>query len=115
MNTLLVSLALTAPSFGQQIEVIPPPQGVVPPPPIIVVEKIPTLDEFQKWFVPVPGIHEATIIHPVSKKPVCVHFSLPPGCPKVDRCCNRLTFDYGKCEVKLIFRILGRVDVRYID
>jgi hypothetical protein len=86
-----------------------------PPPGPGIPIRPPTLDHFLATFVPCPGFHEVTIIHPVSKKPVCFAFRLP-DCPlkKVHHCCNRVTYDYGKTKVTLIFRILcSKVDVRY--
>ena len=111
MTTLLFSLLLTSQSVSQQPEIILPVP--LPPPPVVVPDRPPTLDEFIKTFEPLPGVYKVCVIHPVSKKAVEVCFHLPEGCPKVNRCCNRVHFDYGKHEVTLIFRIGGKVDVRY--
>jgi hypothetical protein len=75
--------------------------------------KIPTLPEFSASFVPTPGIHEVTVIHPVSKRPIQVVFKLPEGKPKIHSGKRSLEFIYGNKEVELIFRIGGKVDVRY--
>jgi len=123
MNAILLSLCLATDVAAQ-----PPPEtifpvpapgtAIAPPPPptFLPPKRPPTLDEFLCTFVPLPGTYEVTIIHPVTKKPVCFAFQLP-NCPlkKVHRCMNRVTFEYcNKSSVTLIFRIIsGRVDVRY--
>jgi len=133
MNSLLVTMLLLPQAVGQPpagppseqlpapIPVRPlPPQAIpnpVPFPPAPPVVVIPTLDEFARCFVPTPGIHEVTVIHPVSKRPVTFCFTLP-DCPprKVQLHNRRLVIDYGNKEVRVIFRILcSKVDVQYAN
>lgn len=109
MNTLVLSLALTAPAhppavvlpaplppgvqrFPQVTPVVPlpvyrPPVVLVPPP--VIVQRPPvfvppqpqaiTLAEFSRFFTPTPGKHEVWIVHPVTRQPVLVCFVLPGG------------------------------------
>ena len=129
MNAVLVSMLLLPQGVGQApvqqpIEQLPTPIPVRPLPPQYApipqsqpVVVIPTLDQFARCFVPTPGVHEVTVIHPVSKKPVTFCFTLP-DCPpcKVEVGKRRLVFDYGKKEVRVIFRILcSKVDVQYAN
>ena len=92
-----------------------PPEPVLPPPvPVPVVPAPPpTLEQFTKSFTPQAGIFEVTVIHPCSGKPVNFAFKLPEGCPKVSCGRRTLEFDYGKCNVEIVFRIGGRVGVEY--
>lgn len=69
--------------------------------------------EFACLFKPVPGCHEALLIHPGSGCPVLVRFSLPPGCPRVRVGCREVEFDYGCKEVEIRFKLFGRVAVNY--
>ncbi len=115
MNTLLLSMLLTAqpavqPSPGVEYIPAPPPPTFLSPPP-----KPMTLGEFGASFVPLPGIHDVTIVHPVTGKPINVVFRLPDmPIKKVYNSRTRMTFDYGKSEVTLIFRLIGgKMDVRY--
>jgi hypothetical protein len=72
-----------------------------------------TLDTFARDFRPVEGHHRILVVHPVTKCPVEVCFELPCGKLKefdVNR--RSIEFDYGKHEVRLIFRLNGKVDVK---
>jgi hypothetical protein len=92
-----------------------PPPGNVPPAPTPSVSPAAprplTLEEFGATFQPVPGTYEVLFLHPCSKKPVTVTFTLPPGNPKMKVDKREIEFDYGKFEVRLRFRIFGRVAV----
>jgi hypothetical protein len=97
MNAALLCLCLTV----GPMETAPSPTPVKPL----------TLEEFCASFKPVPGTYEVLFLHPVSKKPVTVTFTLPPGCLKV-RCEKReIEFDYGDREIRLRFRLFGKVAV----
>jgi hypothetical protein len=118
MNVILLSLAISAGDTGQ----LPPPKPLAAPQPLSVVAPMPvpplppiSVQQFAANFVPVPGIHDVKFIQPYSKKPVDVMFRLPDG-PlfKTYYSKNRITFDYGRTKVELIFRLIGgKVDVRY--
>jgi hypothetical protein len=100
-----------------------PPRPVIAPPPVVVeyppVAVLPpvcpvyTLDTFARDFRPVPGKHHIQIVHPRTKCPVDVCFELPCGKLReleVNR--RSIEFDYGRHEVKIVFRHNGTVDVR---
>jgi hypothetical protein len=106
----------------QEPPTLPPPQvlplpsqsQVVPvPAPAPVVLQPMTHRDFAALFQPTPGTHQALLIHPGSKCPVLVSFTLPPGCPKVRAGLREIEFDYGKCEVEIRFKVLGKVAVVY--
>ncbi len=125
MNAILLSLCLTAEAAAQPPVPPPPvpmdlllpaplpPSGTLPPP--VMPAKIPTFDEFVAGFAPLPGIHDVTVVHPVTNKPVNLVFRLPDlPLKKTYKGKTRVTFDYGKTEVTLIFRLIGgKADVRY--
>jgi hypothetical protein len=98
----------------------PPPIPVAPPPlptpPATTTRApatVPTLPEFASSFVPKPGVHEAVLMHPASGQPVKVRFLLPEGAPRRVRVFRyRLTFDYGRHDVALVFLRNGTVRVR---
>jgi hypothetical protein len=112
--------ALVAPTVVERVEELPLPpaprtmlaapwQGTAP-------ARILTHREFAAAFQPLPGNYEVVLLHPYTRRPVKVCFSLPHGCIKeveVDR--NELQFDYGKFEVEVRFRRCGRVDVDLDD
>lgn len=114
---------------GKPVEVLPPPKpaagadGIVEPAagaPIVEVPmpppRPPTHAEFASAFRPAAGQYEVVLMHPNSRAPVKVCFTLPPGCPKkvrVER--DELEFDYGKYEVEIRFKRDGRVSVEYND
>jgi hypothetical protein len=89
------------------------PQPVfVPQPPAAI-----SLGDFSRFFTPTPGKHHVWVIHPVTRQPVEVCFTLPPGQLKefkVDR--REIRFEFrGGYEVEIEFRHNGTVRVRYDD
>lgn len=98
MIAALLCLCLTADATPSPV---PPP---TPPKPL-------TLEDFAATFKPEPGTYEVLFVHPVSKKPVTVTFTLPPGCTKVKTDKREITFEYGKQNIRLKFRLLGKVAV----
>jgi hypothetical protein len=108
-NIVSVPMAVVRPQL--EGEPIPPPKGLgvmpVQPPPVVAI--LPR--DFAKHFKPAQGNYEVTFLHPVTKCPVTVCFTLPcgPGC--VYCCCNCLVFDYGRHEVEIRFKIGGKVVV----
>jgi hypothetical protein len=145
MNTLVLSLVLTAPAhppavvlpaplppgvqrFPQVTPVVPlpvqrPPVVLVPPP--VIVQRQPvivpqpqavTLAEFSRFFTPTPGKHEVWFVHPVTQRPVLVCFVLPGGKLRDFEVDRRcIHFDFGRDEVDIDFRTDGTVRVRYRD
>lgn len=143
MNTLVLSLALTAPAHPPALTLPPgvrpqpqvfpvaplpvyrppvfyPPQVPVYRPPVFVpppvVPQAITLAEFSRFFTPTPGKHAVWVVHPVTRQPVQVCFVLPNGKLRdfeVDRRC--IHFDFGRDEVDIDFRSDGTVRVRYRD
>lgn len=96
---------------GPSLPPLPPPGAIPIPAP---ASKIPTHREFAKIFRPMPGVHEVTIIHPITGKPVDLSFRLPEGNPKRVHVLPRtIVFEYSNKEVSLIFRLFGQADVRY--
>jgi hypothetical protein len=95
--------------------VIPPGDvGPAPVPPAVIVTPAPPLthQEFARIFKPLPGKYEVVLIHPGSKRPVNVCFTLPDGCPRVRVHHRELVFDYGRHhEVCIRFALGGRVRV----
>jgi hypothetical protein len=92
--------------------VVTPPPLVVPPPPV-VVPKNAVLNHYQfaKTFVPTPGPHVVTIIHPGTNAPVEVSFTLPPGTPRVEALPRAVVFSYGITEIEIFFGLKGKVKV----
>jgi hypothetical protein len=109
MMSVVLSLCLSSVVSGAPENTLPPP---LPAP--ILPAKPPTLAQFSESFQPIPGLHDVTVIHPVTCKPITFCFKLPDGSPKV-RCGKRsLEFDYGPgCNVEIVFRLGGRVGVEY--
>jgi hypothetical protein len=90
-----------------------PPVPAAPPPTPRVPAAAPTLAEFASTFVPQPGVHEVAVIHPATGQPVQVRFLLPSGTLRRVRVYRyRLTFDYGRHDVALVFLRNGGVRVR---
>jgi hypothetical protein len=92
----------------------PPPVIVQPPPqpPVVVLPTRPlTHQEFANVFQPLPGTYTVALIHPGSRAPVNVTFTLPPGVPRVRVLHRALVFDYGRHEVEIHFAIHGKVRV----
>jgi hypothetical protein len=82
------------------------------PEPSALAGKPLTLAEFAERFKPAPGSYEVVLIHPVSKAPVAVRFTLPNGAPKAVRALPRqLVFNYGRDAVRLRFKADGSVKV----
>ena len=92
------------PFYGRPI----PPIVVVPPRPAAV-----SVEEFARCFRPSAGRHEIWVIHPYTRRPVEVCFTLPHGRPDVDFTRRHVEFDYGRKEVDIRFLANGSVDVQY--
>jgi hypothetical protein len=108
-------------------DVVPPPPAAIPGPIVSVPSPLPpsaapavkalvpappmTHHEFAQVFKPLPGKYEVSLIHPGSKCPVTVCFTLPEGCPQVKVHRRDLVFDYGRHEVHIRFALGGRVKV----
>jgi hypothetical protein len=108
------------PPPGVPLEIAPPAPAVplpgdsVVPPPLATLGRPLTVKEFACSFHPACGTYSVVLLHPYSCCPVNVCFTLPAGCPrvKVKTCLRqRLEFDYGKCEVELVFYRNGKVKV----
>jgi hypothetical protein len=114
LTTLYLGFALAQPPTVLTPAPLPSPTPLPAPAPLPVpaAPATLTLKEFAQGFQPIPGTHSVMFVHPFSKKCVPVTFTLPPGCPKIKTGCRSITFDYGKHEVEIIFRIFNRVDVR---
>lgn len=143
MTPLVLSLALTAPAqppvfyppvqmapgvrIQPQISPLPvyrPPVVVVPvypqPYPVVPVQPVVpnavTLSEFSRFFTPTPGRHDVWIVHPATRQPVRVCFTLPAGKLRdfeVDR--RSIRFEFRNGDVEIEFRNNGTVNVRYND
>jgi hypothetical protein len=121
VTALILSAALTAvpgqppAEFPPDPPVLAPAPTPLPPGPLLVPGQPMSHWEFADLFVPTPGRHRVTLIHPVSKCAVDVCFELPCGCVRCVTAGKRaVVFDYGKHSVTLVFRVLGgggRVDV----
>jgi hypothetical protein len=91
--------------------VIPAPKGIPVLPPRYMTHR-----EFAATFRPYPGNYEVTLIHPYTRRPVLVRFSLPPGRIKeVDADPSELRFDYGSWELEVHFKRDGRVTLDIDD
>jgi len=92
------------PSVGTAVPVPPPPTVVRPI----------RHEDFAATFQPAPGTYEVVFLHPGSRCPVKVCFTLPEGCPRQVRVSRRsLEFDYGRECVRIRFQIGGKVKVLY--
>jgi hypothetical protein len=133
---ILAAIGSSCLGFTQTAQAHPPRPIVVAPPilvesPPVIVERpvyipqpvpaIPvphacpvyTLDTFARDFRPVEGHHHIQVIHPVTKCPVDVCFDLPCGkLREFDVNRRSIEFDYGRHEVRIIFRLNGTVDVK---
>jgi hypothetical protein len=89
--------------------VAPTPGQVFVPAPVVPV--VMTHQDFARVFKPAPGRYEVTLLHPGSKNPVRVCFTLPDGDPQVRVHRRELVFDYGRHEVEIRFALGGRVRV----
>jgi hypothetical protein len=104
----------SAPVLTRPVVLSDPPHGVQPPPPQPVLPAVQavTVAEFARTFQPAPGTYEVYLIHPGTKRPVKVVFTLPEGSPKKVKVWPRqLVFDYGKHWVKIRFALRGKVRV----
>jgi hypothetical protein len=86
----------------------PAPVVVMPAPAVVM-----THEQFARAFKPLPGRYEVTLLHPGSKCPVTVCFTLPDGCPRVEVRRREIVFDYGRHEVEIRFALFGKVKVNY--
>jgi hypothetical protein len=110
MTPLLFALGLIAPA---QPPVLPAPTPVLPAQPVPVAL---CLADFSRAFTPLPGKHEVWFVHPCTKQPVLVCFTLPAGRMKRFEVEDRdVEFHFDKCEVRIEFRKNGKVDVVYDD
>ena len=104
--------AAPPPPVVTPVVVQPDAPAVVLPAPTPV--RPPTHAEFARHFQPLPGRYEVVLLHPDTRCPVQVCFTLPPGCPKKVRVERReLEFDYGRYEVEIRFDRRGGVRVTY--
>jgi hypothetical protein len=102
-------------------EVPPPPVQTTPPPtemasvaPGVPAPRTLTLAEFAAAFRPISGDHVVYLLHPYTKEPVKVAFTLPPGAPrKVKVFKHSMFFHYKKHTVSLRFFRDGSMRVRY--
>jgi len=92
---------------------LPPPafEGVkvpnnadfVPPPPAKAMPEM-TVEKFAKAFQAKEGSYEIVFTNPVSKMPLTVRFTLPPGVPDVQVGPTSITYRYvGRSMVKIDF------------
>lgn len=94
----------------------PEPQGNgTPAPEIVARHRVLSHQEFARSFTPAAGSYEVEMIHPASKQPVRVNFTLPAGQPKVTVSRRAIEFDYGQRQVEIRFVANGRVQVEYHD
>lgn len=106
-------LVVQRPSFSV---VIGRPTPAAPVAPVLVPQRpqIPVycLDTFARDFRPCPGKHHIAIIHPVTRQPVEVCFTLP-DCKLRDLDVGRrsIEFDYGRHEIEIEFNRDGTVCV----
>jgi hypothetical protein len=72
--------------------------------------------EFAAAFRPLPGNYEVMLLHPYTRRPVKVCFTLPPGRIKeVDADPSEIRFDYGDWELEVHFKRDGRVTLDIDD
>jgi hypothetical protein len=94
-----------------------PPEVLTNPPKPVPAQTVPiramTLQEFACSFKPAPGHYQVWLINPVTCCPELVCFTLPCGCPRVEVSKRELEFDYGRTEVRIRFRLFGRLAVIY--
>lgn len=123
MTPIVLSLVLSSSPILSAQPPLPPgyaplatPQSV-PPGAVLLPAPPMTHYQFAKVFVPIPGTHKVVLLHPKTKQPVEVCFTLPPGCPEVNVGCRSIEFEYDDLdiEVEIRFRIFGRVTVDYDD
>lgn len=101
------------PPVNDETIVIPPQTQVNVPTVPVGKRAVMTHEQFAKNFVPFPGKHDVTLIHPKSGQPLDISFTLPPGTPKVLTGPRNVIFDYGTSEVEIRFALFGKVKVFY--
>ena len=79
---------------------LPPPKNnpddAPPAPAPGGLERVLTMEQFTKGFLPKAGNYEVTLLNPVSKQATTVRFTLPEGTPRRVRVSgNQIEFDYG--------------------
>ena len=113
MTPLVVLLGLISSAQQPGVPVLPAPARLQPAPQVPVAV---TLAEFSRGFAALPGKHEVWFVHPCTKHPVLVCFTLPGGRLKRFEVEDRdVEFHFDKCEVRIEFRKNGKVDVIYDD
>lgn len=110
----------TIPAYRPPVVYVPvpvyptyPSYPVVPNAPF--VPQAVTLSEFSRFFTPTPGRHSVWVVHPTTRQPVQVNFTLPGGRLQdfeVDRRSIRFEFRNGQ-RVEIDFRTNGTVRVDY--
>jgi len=105
------------PPPGVPLEIAPPAQPVPLPGSFVPVDPARplTVKEFACSFQPTCGTHNVVVLHPFTRCPVNVCFTLPSGCArvKVKKCVReRIVFDFGRKEVEIVFLRKGGVRVR---
>ncbi len=124
MMPLIIALGLLSPAQPPLPPLpaplpVPLPLPAPPPAPLPVPERaIPvaprafTLAEFSRGFTPLPGKHEVWLVHPVTRQPALICFTLPPGRMKRFEVGDRyIEFNFDKCEVRIDFYRNGRIKV----
>jgi hypothetical protein len=109
-----VPIVRPVPIVAPVVPVIP----AIPQPIVIPIQPVPqavTLTDFSRFFAPTPGRHDVWIVHPVTRQPVKVCFTLPPGKLKeLDVGSRSIRFEFrGGSEVRIDFRNNGTVRVDY--
>jgi hypothetical protein len=82
-------------------------------PVVVAAQPVYTLDTFLRDFRPLEGHHQIWIVHPVTKCPVEVCFDLPCGkLREVEVNRRSIEFDYGRKDIRILFRLNGTVVVK---
>ena len=87
----------------------PRPQPVVTDPlpvPEVLQGRYPTLAEFAQSFQPRGGVHDVTVINPITQQPVQVRFLLPEGTPR------RVIVESDEIEFRYNIRQFVRIEFR---
>jgi hypothetical protein len=95
------------------VQPAPPPVVVTPAPQAVLLQPV-TPQQFAQTFRPGPGTYDAILIHPLTRVPERVRFTLPPGTPRVTAGPRFVEFDYGTSRVIIHFVIGGGVRVRTV-
>jgi hypothetical protein len=121
MTPLILSLALTAAQPPIPLPLPQPAPQPVPQLPQPIPQPVPapralTLTEFSRYFTPIPGKHDVWVVHPDTRRPVLVCFTLPDGRMRQFEVEDRsIRFEFNKCDVEIEFRKNGTVKVEYDD